>query len=477
MEAMVKEKEELYHTAVCNAPIVLFQIDINGKFLLSEGKGLEKLGLKPGQVVGLSVYDVYKDSPEICQQVMDALSGKLVKDLVNVNNIIFEINYNPIINRKGKVISLVGIAVDISDNYNAQKALIDSEVRFRTLFESMSEGVAIHELIFNDQNEPVNYKILEVNPAYEKHTGLKNISCRNILATDLYDTEFPPYFSEFSKVALTGESYYYETFFPPLDRHFRISVVAPGKNMFATVFEDITNQKTRERELKEKNDELERFTYTVSHDLKSPLVTIKGFIGMLEQDINLGDTENVHDDLQRIKTAADKMGDLLNDLLELSRIGRIINPPTVVPMIQIVNETIEFLTGIIKQSNVHIVIAGEMPKVRVDRQRFAQVWQNLIENAIKFMFGQPQPLIEIGCYKHFNEYVFYIKDNGIGIESDYHDTIFGLFNKLENKTEGTGIGLALVKRIIDVHSGRVWVESQGKEMGATFKFTLPEYNN
>jgi PAS domain S-box-containing protein len=473
MEQKAKENDLIFKTAVSNAPIVLFQIDSEGIFQLSEGKGLAKLGLMPGQVVGMSAYDVYKDYPAICKQVRDALNGQLVKDIVNVNNIIFEIIYNPIKDKKGKVVCLIGIAVDITDSYKTSQALKESEDKFRSLFESMAEGVALHDVIFDDNNKPINYRILEVNPAYEKHTGLSK-DTKGILATELYGTEIPPYLKEFTDVAITGIPYHYETYFPPLERHFAISVISPGKNKFATVFEDITEQKKREQELKEKNEELERFTYTVSHDLKSPLVTIKGFIGMLEQDIIEGNLEVINDDIDRIKSAADKMGDLLSDLLELSRIGRIINQPVKVSMLDIVNETIELLAGIINQNNVQIKINCTMPLVKVDRRRFNEVWQNLIENAIKFTKDQSEKIIEIGCKFDRNEHVFFIKDNGIGIETRYHDTIFGLFNKLDNKSDGTGIGLALVKRIIEVHAGRIWVESEGKGKGTTFKFTLPE---
>jgi PAS domain S-box-containing protein len=477
IEQQVREKDILYKAAVSNAPIVLFQIDSNGIFQLSEGMGLAKLGLKPGQVVGLSAYDVYKDFPDICKQVRDALSGKTVKEIIDVNGIIFEIIYNPIVNKKEKIEYLIGIALDITESFKAQEALRISENKFRSLFESMAEGVALHDLVFNENNQPVNYRILEVNPAYEKHTGINNEHSQGKLATEVYGTDTPPYLNEFSSVAMTGKPFHYETYFPPLERYFKISVISPAKNKFATVFEDITGQKIRERELKEKNAELERFTYTVSHDLKSPLVTIKGFIGMLEQDIKDNNSENIRDDLNRIKSAADKMGNLLNDLLELSRIGRIINPPMKVQMLDIIKETIEILSGIIDQSNTKIIIPESMPVVKVDRKRFSEVWQNLIENAIKFMADQPEKIIEIGCIYEKQEHIFYIRDNGIGIEEKYHDNIFGLFNKLDNKTEGTGIGLALVKRIIEVHSGTIWVESEGHGKGTTFKFALPTFKS
>jgi PAS domain S-box-containing protein len=473
MENALREADERYRTVVSTAPIVLFEIDMKGIFRLSEGGALSKIGLKPGEVVGISAFEVYKDFPDICDQVRRALNGEFVNEKIQINGVVFDIYYHPVITKRKKITSTIGIAVEITDKAKTEQLLIESEEKFRSLFESMSEGVALHDLVFNDNGELVNYRINDVNPAYEKHTGLDFSDARGKLATEVYGTVNPPYFKEFSDVAITGKPFHYETYFPPLERYFRISVVCTGKNRFATVFEDITSTKNREKELKNKNEELERFTYTVSHDLRSPLVTIKGFIGMLQQDIAAGSIEAITDDIRRISMAADKMTDLLNDLLELSQIGRIINPPVFISMKQIVDETLELLTGIITEKKVEIKVAEDLPMVYVDKQRLGEVWQNLIENAVKFITNQPNPVIEIGYFSDYGENVFFISDNGQGIDPKYHETIFGLFNKLDSKTSGTGIGLSLVSRIIDIHGGRIWVESEGTGKGSTFKFTIP----
>jgi len=226
-------------------------------------------------------------------------------------------------------------------------------------------------------------------------------------------------------------------------------------------------------ELEAQNAELERFTYTVSHDLRSPLVTIRGFLGYLHQDAASGDMIRFEKDMNRISNAVDKMQTLLNELLELSRVGRIANPPENVPFGDIIKEAGEMLAGSLEARNVHLEVSGNFPTVNVDRLRMTEVVQNLVSNAIKFMGDQPQPVIRIGMkgVDADNKPIFYVQDNGIGIAPQYHERIFGLFNRLDPSVEGTGIGLTLVRRIIEIHGGHIWVESDlGK--GTTFLFTL-----
>jgi PAS domain S-box-containing protein len=227
-------------------------------------------------------------------------------------------------------------------------------------------------------------------------------------------------------------------------------------------------------ELENKNAELERFTYTVSHDLKSPLVTITGFLGFLEDDITNGRTERVTGNIRKISAATRKMQTLLNDLLELSRIGRIINQPENIPFGEIVNEAVDRVRGVLDEHDVILEIQRDLPAVYGDRIRLVEVVQNLLENAVKYSKSNVRPRIEIGMSgpDEHGFPVFHVRDNGIGIEAQYHEHIFGLFNKLDMHTPGSGVGLSLVKRIIEVHNGRIWVESE-KGKGAAFHFSLP----
>jgi signal transduction histidine kinase len=226
-------------------------------------------------------------------------------------------------------------------------------------------------------------------------------------------------------------------------------------------------------ELQARSAEMERFTYTVSHDLKSPLITIQGFLGLLEKDAMAGDIERMRTDITYIQAAAATMQRLLNELLELSRIGRVVNPLTAVALSDLCQEAVTLVAGQITARGVQVHIAPDLPVVIGDRTRLLEVLQNLLDNAVKFMGSQPQPCIHVGVRREGEETVCYVRDNGIGIEPRYHEKIFGLFERLDAASGGTGIGLPLVKRIIEVHGGRIWVESIGQGQGSTFCFTLP----
>lgn len=272
----------------------------------------------------------------------------------------------------------------------------------------------------------------------------------------------------------SGREYWVETIKTPIRNAYGEIIGTTG------IAREITERKKAElerekliTELELKNAELERFTYTVSHDLKSPLVTITGFLSYLEKDARSGNFEKFDNDLKRIRHAVDKMQMLLRDLLELSRIGRIINEPVETSVGEIVREALALVDGQLQARGVRVEYTDEDLTIFGDRVRLVEVMQNLLDNAVKFMGSQPHPQIRIGAIRdEQGKPIFFVQDNGIGIAPQFSNRIFGLFNKLDADSQGSGVGLTLVKRIIEVHGGRIWVESQPGE-GATFYFTLP----
>jgi PAS domain S-box-containing protein len=232
------------------------------------------------------------------------------------------------------------------------------------------------------------------------------------------------------------------------------------------------HRQRQKAELQAKNDELIRFTYTVSHDLKSPLVTIRTFLGYLEQDAQRGDLATVDKDLGYMRNAADKMSQLLDELLELSRIGRQVNPPVEVSLQEVVQEALDLVAGRISARGVEVIVTQENVRLWGDRVRLVEIFQNLVDNAVKFMGDESHPRIEIGAEPEGDGTALFVRDNGMGVDLRHQPKLFNLFEKLDANSEGSGIGLALVQRIIEVHGGRIWVESPGPGHGTTFRFTL-----
>ena len=232
--------------------------------------------------------------------------------------------------------------------------------------------------------------------------------------------------------------------------------------------------------LEAKHGELERFAYTVSHDLKSPLVTIRGFAGSLREDLAEGDLEQASGDLELILGASDRMEDLLNELAQLIRVGHLTNLSEHVPLTEVALDAAALTAGPAKARNAVLEIDPNLPVVRGDRSRLVEVFQNLIENALKFSRPDLRPMISIGSRSSTEDgkardvrgEVVFVRDNGIGIPKAHQEQVFGLFKRLSTEVEGTGAGLAIVKRTIEAHGGHIWVESAGRNKGATFLFTF-----
>jgi len=241
------------------------------------------------------------------------------------------------------------------------------------------------------------------------------------------------------------------------------------------LFELAIHQRTTE--LARANEELEQFNYTVSHDLKSPLVTISGFLGMLERDLEREDREAALQRMQRIRAASDRMRQLLDELLELSRVGRVMNPAKEVSLKEIAHEVTDLCAMAIHTHGVNVEIDEALPAVLGDRTRLREVLQNLLENAIKFSTDRSTPKVEIGVRPtgetHGSTVTIFVRDNGRGLDPAYAEQVFRLFEQVDRNVLGTGIGLTLVKRIVEVHGGEVWMESDGENQGCTVCFTLP----
>jgi PAS domain S-box-containing protein len=376
---------------------------------------------------------------------------------------------------------IVGAVQDVTEQKRSEEKLKETYLQQTAILNSIPDMAWLKDK---------DSRYVAVNDQFMKAAGRRAAEILGRTDHEIWDSEFADLYRrddlevmqsrqrkrmEELQMDVTGRKYWVETIKTPI-------MNAEGEVVGTVgIAREITERKNAELErekligeLETKNAELERYTYTVSHDLKSPLVTIRGFLGYLEKDTQAGNMQRVRDDIKRIEDAAMKMQALLSDLLELSRIGRLMNPPTEALFTDIARDAVELVRGQIEAKNVFIELQNTPTTINGDRERLTEVIQNLVDNAIKFMGDQPKPCVTIGAVANGqNETAFFVRDNGIGIEKQYHDRIFSLFSKLNPETEGTGIGLALVRRIIEVHKGRIWLESEpGK--GTTFYFTLQE---
>ncbi len=470
-------------------PSPIFYTGLNGRYLGCNKAFEDLLGLRIEDIIGRSVYELMpKDSADTYHEMDEALfssPGTQVYEtpVQNSKGIIldFIITKATYTDADGAVAGIAGVMMDITERKRAEEALAFNNTILRTQQELSLDGI----LVVNEHGEILSLNQRFVDMWEIPPDVIESRSDERALLSVMDKLANPEDFMRKVKhlhelrdetsrdeiVLKDGRSF--DCYSAPM-------LGASGRYYGRVLyFRDITDRKQADevrerlvRELESKNTEMERFIYTVSHDLRSPLLTINGFVGFLESDLDKGSFERVKVDLKMISSAISKMDRLLKDTLELSRIGRVANPPEIVSFAEILQEALEQMSEKIRARGVQVKVKTNLPFVKVDRMRIAEVLTNLMENSIKYMGDQPHPTIEVGCRLDGEEKVFFVKDNGMGIDPSQHDKVFGLFYKVDKKSEGSGAGLAIVKRIVEIHGGRIWVESElGK--GCTVCFNLP----
>jgi len=485
----IKAQLKFQESLIEGMPFPVFYKDTEGHLLGGNQSFFKLFRRDPANIIGKLIEEfepsfvadffLGKDKELLEQEGIQTFEQKLIREKETVDCLFYRTLFR---NEKDEVVGIIGAIIDLTELRKIQNAYESQERKYRNLINNLNIGV----IVINEG------KIEIFNSIAEKLLGLKifeNDSFNSLLNQEVLNEDMQnivlgtlPIFRNYSerKNNLFGIKRQKRTRWI-LGNYFPVVISTDNKQQQAFIFADITELKRAQderkeliRDLENKNLELENFSYSVSHDLKSPLVTIKGFSGNLLKDIQISDFSNLEGDLHRIDDAAKKMSELLDGLLHLSRIGRIINAPETVDINDTVNSVINMLYASINKRNIIMKIDKQLPPCHGDRQRIHEVFQNLVENSVKFMGETKNPIIEITGNEEKDMMIYRVKDNGEGIATDYHSSIFRLFDKLDNKTEGSGVGLSLVKRIIEVHGGKVWVESEGLKRGSTFIFTLPK---
>ena len=353
--------------------------------------------------------------------------------------------------------------IDISEKNRAQAALRASREILRAIVDAIPAMI-------NAKDDTGRYVMM--NQYQAEKFGVKVQDAIGRTASELIGEAQGEMFAENDQQALSSGaqlSFYQQEFTAKdgeqiifLTTKIPLPAVNSGGPLVVTVSQNMTQIKQAEseqarliRQLEAQNNELERFAYTVSHDLKSPLITIRGFTGLLEQDIREGNQTAVQSDLQRINETSGRMQTLLEDLLKLSRIGHLVEELEEVLLHDVITDAVRHLAGPISERGVKVKVSPNLPPVAADRSRLVEVFQNLIENSVKFMGDQTQPRIDIGAKTHDCGIICFVRDNGIGIDYPDKERVFELFQRLADDGNGSGIGLNLVQRIVDVHGGQV----------------------
>ncbi|MDD1764294.1 MAG: PAS domain S-box protein [Methanobacteriaceae archaeon] len=483
-EKALKKSEKSYRELVDNSLVGIFKTNLHGDILFANDAMAK-------------IYDY--DSVE--QLKKDNIST-LYQNQENRNLILQKLKKDghfsdcevEMVDRNGKPIYVLvsvsldhgvisGMFMDITRSKIAEQNLRKSEERYRSLFNQMIEGFAVHEIISDKEGVPVDYRFLDINPAFEKLTGLKREKVIGKLKSDVVPNDTVDWVKVYGKVALTGQPIHIEDYSETLKRYYDIKAYSPKPDHFATIFSDITERKVAEDNLKvtlkrleKSNYDLEQFAYVASHDLQEPLRMISSFLQLLQRRYKDNLDKDANDFIGFAVDGASRMQELINDLLAFSRQNtRKIEFEKV--NTQKVLDQVIFESKMMIEKNNAIITHGPLPIISADYSQMTQLLQNLIINAVKY-HGPEKPKVHVTAQRDGKNWLFSVSDNGIGIDENQRDRIFKIFQRLHARDEygGTGIGLAIAKRIVERHDGIIWVESEpGK--GSTFYFTIPQEVN
>lgn len=487
MEIAVAESEEKFRSTFEQAQV--------GVVLVSGDKKFIKVNEKFCKITGYTAEELYaKTFPELTYKddvekdiagVKEVAAGK--RDLYQAEkryvkkdgSIAWATTTVSAVKKDGKFVNFVAVIEDISLKKKAEELLTASEEKYRQLFTAMSQGLAVHEAIMDSDGRMIDYRFIDVNASYEKVTGWKRDEIIGKTIKQVLPGVESVWLETFGRVVKTGVAEYLEDYAAGLKKYYGTFTYRIKQDRFAVLVTDVTERRKMQEELKKtmqnlerSNKELEQFAFVASHDLQEPLRAVTGYIQLLEKKY-LGRLDKDADRyLKEVVDGSGRMRALINDLLAFSRIESKVNELKEIDMNAVFDTVIYGLGKAMSESSAEIT-KDRLPKVMADEIHMVQLLQNLIGNGIKF-HGANKPQIHVSAKQEGKEIVFSVKDNGIGIEKEYYEKIFVIFQRLHGREEypGTGIGLAICKKIVERHNGRIWVESEpGK--GSTFYFTLP----
>jgi len=489
-ETRISEAENARLAAIVNSSDDAILTKTLEGTILTWNAGAERMyGYAAEEIIGESVSRLIPpDSEEQLETLLDHVRrGEPVQhyEAVRVRKdgtrIDVSLGLSPLRDAAGVLVGASSIARDVTERRAAAEALREGEERYRSLFEGLTEGVALHELVLDEQGSPLDYRILAVNPAFTAQTGMSAEAVCGKLASEAYGGGQAPFLERYAGATLSGEPARFQEHFAPLGRDFDITAVRQSEGHFATLFEDVTERKAAEADLLRRtaqleaaNKELEAFVYSAAHDLRAPLRAIDGFSQMVVEDAADKLSAEDHEHLQRVRSAAQRMARLIDQLLGLARAARNELHVEELDVSALATAVLAELAEADPGRRIETVVAPNL-RAAADATLLGAVLANLLDNAWKFTSKHETARIEVGVTDVGGEQAFFVRDDGAGFDPQYAAHLFGAFQRMhaEGLFEGDGIGLATVQRLVAKHGGRVWAEAE-VEKGATFCFTLPE---
>jgi PAS domain S-box-containing protein len=392
-------------------------------------------------------------------------------------------------------------------SWRAERALRESEERYRSLFNSMTEGFAIHEIITDEAGRPCDYRFLDINPAFERLTGLKRESVVGKTQNEVLPGNNQEWIRKYGETALTGEPIHFEDYSPPLKKHYEVFAYRPAHRQFAVIFMDITERKEAElalaqanislqayaEQLQRSNQALEDFAFIASHDLREPLRKVQAFGDLLQSHSSQGLDEHGKHYIERMQAASGRMQSMLDGLLAYSRITTQGQAFKQVDLNQIAADVLLDLEMRLAQTDGRVEI-GELPSIEADPVQMLQLFQNLLGNALKFHRPDVPPVVRVWARipdsdpgsqtadsgqkdttgGHPTQIEILIEDNGIGFEPSDRKRLFQPFHRLIDRStyEGTGMGLAICRKIVERHGGSI-IATSTPSQGSIFIVLLP----
>ncbi|QFU84753.1 PAS domain-containing sensor histidine kinase [Natronorubrum aibiense] len=473
-ERKERERELLkYETIVETVNDGIYTVDEDGRFTMVNDAYCELTGYSRAELLGSHVSLVVDDETverakeleaEIAAENIDKPMAETMIQTADGDRVPSEATFSML---SGDGHERIGVARDITERKERERALEESERRYRTLVEHFPNGaVGLY-------NKNLTYTV-----AGGKMLNELGIPSDEIAGTSIYERypddlieEIKPHF----RAVFDGESKTFEVEYH--NRHL-IAHTLPVRNADDEIYagmlmiQDITERKEYRRLLEESNKRLEQFAYAASHDLQEPLRMVTSYLQLIDNRYGDALDEDGEEFLEFAVDGAERMRDMIDGLLEYSRVETRGDPFEAVDLNDILEDVRKDMQVQIKESNAEIEI-DELPCVEGDASQLRQVFQNLLSNAVEYSGSQP-PRVDISAERDGTNWIVSVQDEGIGIDADEQELIFEVFQRLHTHEEhpGTGIGLALCRRIVERHGGEIWVESKPGD-GATFSFTLP----